>query len=268
MPQVKTNGITLEYELRGSGEPLLMICGFRRSRIIWLEPLLSALAARFRLVLFDNRGTGGSDKPEVGYSMGAFADDAAGLLDAVGIDRAHVFGVSMGGMIAQTFATRHPERVRGLGLGCTHCGGAGIVRPEKAIWELLRLLPGEGLDAREVAHLQEPAYYTDRFREAHRELIDGLFDLVQMAPPPPHGVKGHLAAIEAFDGHDRMAAIAAPTLVITGDSDRLIDPENSRMLAEGIPNAGLVELSDAAHFFWIEKPAESATALIKFFGGL
>ncbi|MCH8844401.1 MAG: alpha/beta fold hydrolase [SAR324 cluster bacterium] len=268
MPQVKTNGITLDYELRGQGEPLLMICGFRRSRVIWLDPFLAPLAQRFQLILFDNRGTGNSEKPEAGYSMEAFADDAAGLLADLKIERAHVFGVSMGGMIAQTLATHHPGRVRGLGLGCTHCGGNDIVKPEKDIWELLRLVPGEGLDAREVARRQEPAYFTDEFAAANRKFMDDLFDIVQAAPPPAHAVKGHLAAIEAFDGSQRLCDISAPTLVITGDSDRLIVPQNSHLLAERIPNARLVVLPQAAHFFWAEKPAQSAQALIEFYDGL
>lgn len=113
MGRVKANGVTLDYELRGAGPPLLMISGFRRSRVIWLEPFLAPLAERFQLVLFDNRGTGGSDKPEASYTMEAFAADAIGLLTALNIERSHVFGISMGGMIAQTLATTYPARVRG-----------------------------------------------------------------------------------------------------------------------------------------------------------
>lgn len=267
MTRVHTGAVTLDYELRGQGPPLLMINGFRRSRVVWLEPLLAALEPHFRLVLFDNRGTGHSDQPEGGYSIEAFADDCAGLLEALEIPRAHVFGTSMGGMIAQRLATRHPGRVHGLVLGCTNCG-QGSVAPDKRIWELLRLTPDEEMDAREVAYRQEEAYVVESFRESQRALLDQLFELVNANPTPLHAVKGHLAAIESFDGCGDLGAIAAPTLVITGAEDRLIPAENSRLLASRIPGAELKLLPEAAHFFWIEKPRETAQALVDFLGPL
>ena len=267
MTRVNAGSLQLDYELRGQGPPLLMINGFRRSRVVWLEPLLAALSPHFRLVLFDNRGTGNSDKPEGGYSIEAFADDCAGLLDALNIPTAHVFGTSMGGMIAQRLATRHPPRVQGLAIGCSNCG-KGSIAPEKRIWELLRLTPKERMDAREVAYRQEEAYVTDAFRAENRPLLDRLFEIVNENPTPPHAVQGHLQAIENWDGCGDLGRIAAPTLVITGAEDRLIPAANSRVLAEGIPGAQLRLLPDAAHFFWIEKPRETAEALIDFFSRL
>jgi pimeloyl-ACP methyl ester carboxylesterase len=241
-----------------------MINGFRRSRVVWLDAFLDPLAERFQLILLDNRGTGHSDKPQDGYSIEAFADDGAGVLAGLGIPRAHVFGVSMGGMIAQRIALRHPERVRGLGLGCTNCG-RGSVPAERRIADLLRLVPNDPMDAREVARRQEEAYYMPAFRGRERALIEGLFDLVGRNPTPAHAVQGHLKAIDTFDGCGDLARIQAPTLVITGAGDPLIPAENSRLLASRIPGARLVVLPDASHFFWIEKPREAAAALIGFF---
>ncbi len=268
MPKLTANGIAIDCELRGAGPPLLMINGFRRSRVVWRDPVLELLAARFQLILMDNRGTGHSEKPAEGYSTEAFADDCAGVIAGLGFARAHVFGVSMGGMIAQRLATRHPQRVHGLALGCTHCGSDGSIPPAKRIGELLRLMPNESMDAREVARLQEEAYYMPAFRARERGLIEGLFDLVNQNPTPPHAVRGHLKAIEAFAGCADLAKIAAPTLVITGEGDPLIPPENSRRIAERISGAQLEILRDASHFFWIEKPQETAQALIRFFGAL
>ena len=264
MTRIHAGAVTLDYELRGQGPPLLMINGFRRSRAVWLEPLLQALERDFQLVLFDNRGTGHSDQPPGGYSMEAFADDCAGLLAALRIPRAHVFGTSMGGMIAQRLATRHPQRVHGLALGCTNAG-KGSVPPERRIGELLRMVPNAQMDAREVAHRQEEAYVVDAFRAANRPLLDQLFEVVNANPTPLHAVKGHLAAIDAFDAWGDLGGIRAPTLVITGAEDRLIPAENSRRIAAGIAGAQLKLLPDSAHFFWIEKPRETAQALSAFF---
>ena len=266
--KLNAGAVAIDCELRGAGPPLLMINGFRRSRVVWLDRLLEPLAERFQVILMDNRGTGHSDKPQDGYSIEVFADDCAGVIAGLGLARAHVFGVSMGGMIAQRLATRHPQKVHGLALGCTDCGRGGSIRPEKRIGELLRLVPNEAMDAREVARRQEELYYMPGFRGSQRELIEGLFDLVNRNPTPPHAVQGHLAAIGAFAGCADLPSIKAPTLVITGEGDPLIPAENSRLIASRIPGAQLQILPDASHFFWIEKPKETAAALIRFFGRL
>lgn len=268
MPKVNAGAVSIDYELRGNGPPLLMINGFRRSRVAWLDGVLEPLAERFQLILMDNRGTGHSDKPQDDYSIEAFADDCAGVIAALGLPRVHVFGVSMGGMIAQRLATRHPQKVHGLALGCTNCGRGGSILADKRIGDLLRMVPSETIDAREVARLQEEAYYMPGFRERERAVIERLYDLVSQNPTPPHAVQGHLKAIDAFDGCADLRRINAPTLVITGEGDPLIPPENSRLIASRIPGARLALLPDASHFFWIEKPRETAAALIGFFGVL
>lgn len=265
MPMLNAGAVSIAYELRGEGPPLLMINGFRRSRVVWLEGVLKPLAAHFQLILMDNRGTGHSDKPEDGYSIEVFSDDCAEVIAGLGLPCAHVFGVSMGGMIAQRLATRYPDMVHGLALGCTNCGRGGSIPPAKRIGDLLRLVPNDGMDAREVSRRQEEVYYMPGFRQSQRALIDGLFDLVNQNPTPPHAVQGHMKAIDAFDACADLARIKAPTLVITGEGDPLIPAENSRLIASRIPGAQLVLLPDASHFFWIEKPQETAEALTRFF---
>lgn len=271
MPRVNSDGVAIDYELRGNGPPLLLINGFRRSRVVWLEGVLKPLAERFKLILMDNRGTGLSDKPRDGYSIEGFADDCAAVIASAagdaGSPKVHVFGVSMGGMIAQRLASRHPQRVHGLALGCTNFG-RGAVPSKPGIGELLRMVPNEKMDAREVARRQEEAYYMPAFRKRERALIEGLFDTVNRNPTPLHAVQGHLKAIDVFDGGADLSKIAALTLVITGEGDPLIPVENSRLIAERIPGAELRILPDASHFFWIEKPRETADALTRFFGKL
>jgi pimeloyl-ACP methyl ester carboxylesterase len=126
MPHLRANGINIYYEEYGTGEPLVLIMGFTVSSVGW-HWNLADFAKHFRVIAFDNRGVGQSDKPNVPYSMATFADDTAGVLDGLGLNTAHVFGISMGGMIAQEFALRHPQRVKTLTLGCTNCGGTQAV---------------------------------------------------------------------------------------------------------------------------------------------
>jgi len=269
MTRISAGDVQLDYETRGRGAPLLLLNGFRRNRAAWMEPFLAEMERHFLLVLLDNRGTGQSDKPPAGqYSIEQFADDAAGVLAALGIPRAHVFGVSMGGMIAQRLSIRHPERVRGLVIGCSHCGKSGLVPATQEVRDLLRLTPKPGLTAREVARRQEAIYVTDDFRAQHQDVLAEFYKRVNIHPTPPHAVQGHLQALEAFEGCAELEAIAHPTLVITGSEDRLFPPENSRRLAAGIPGAELVLLPRAAHFFWIETPEETARHLREFFARL
>jgi 3-oxoadipate enol-lactonase len=126
MPTAKVGDINIYYESHGDGEPLLLIMGYGSYSGHW-APLIPYLSPEYRVISFDNRGTGQSDKPDIPYTIKMMADDASGLLDAIGVDAAHVFGVSMGGMIAQEFALNYPSKLKSLILGCTHCGGTKTI---------------------------------------------------------------------------------------------------------------------------------------------
>src|SRR4051794_18504846 len=137
MPHVTANGTKLYWEEHGSGDPILLIMGLGASLEAW-DRLAPILATRYRTILFDNRGVGRSDVPPGPYSLETMADDAAAVLDAAGVKSAHVIGISMGGMIAQELALRHPSRVRRLILGCTSCGGREAVRAEAEVAAALK----------------------------------------------------------------------------------------------------------------------------------
>ena len=130
MPKVKVNGIELNYVESGSGDPLLLIMGFGGDHLAWVFQV-PAFSGKYRVISFDNRGAGQSSVPDAPYSTRMMADDAVGLLDALGVERAHVLGVSMGGMIAQEVALNHPRRVRSLQLHCTYA------RPDRYMLELM-----------------------------------------------------------------------------------------------------------------------------------
>ena len=130
MPVAQVGNLRMHYQIKGEGPPLVMIMGLNGD-ITWWDRLLTELAGDFRLLLFDNRGAGLTDKPNEKYTISMLAEDTVGLMEEVGIQQAHVFGISMGGMIAQEMALAFPDHVNGLVLGCTHSGGEGLHAPAR-----------------------------------------------------------------------------------------------------------------------------------------
>lgn len=265
MPLTTGAPVSLYYELRGDAgaPPLLLIRGLARTHEHWLE-LTPLLARSFRLVLLDNRGVGRSSVPRPPYSTAQMADDAARVLDAAGLERAHVFGVSLGGMIAQELALRHPARVERLVLGCTTAGRrAGHPVSLRAALTLLGALRFDA--ERAVAHTA-PLVASPAFLARRPDIIETWQRLARERPPTRAGVLGQLLAAGAHDTVARLGRVRAPTLVLTGDADRLISPENSRYLARAIPGARLELLPGAGHDFTTERPAESTALLEGFLG--
>ncbi len=261
MPTVKVSDINIYYEIRGDGEPLLMIQGYGQYSAHWTT-LIPPLAREYRVIIFDNRGTGRSDKPETPYTMKMMAADARGLMDAIGIDRANIFGVSMGGMIAQEFALNYPDKVMSLILGCTHCGGAKTVLPTQEALAFLFSPEMAKLSVAERARQTAPWLWTKAFIDKHPEAVDIYVDITMKYPTPPHGFSGQAQAIAGHDTYDRLPQIKAPTLVIAGDADRIIPADNSKVLASRIPGAELVIVKNAGHGF-TEAP-EATRAILDF----
>lgn len=256
MPHLRSNGVNLYYEEHGNGEPLLLIMGFTVSSIGWHWNVPS-FAQDFRTIVFDNRGVGQSDKPDIPYSMSMFADDAAGLLDGLGIDQAHVFGISMGGMIAQEFALRYPQRVKTLVLGCTNCGGPTVI-PSKDPDVLNMLGNIAALDVQQAALVMTKVAVTPWFMQKHMDVLLQMNQMSMQHPTPKHGMVRQMQAIQGHDTYDRLPQISAPTLVVTGKEDGLVPPENSVTITQRIPNADLVLLSNASHMFHMELPTATA----------
>lgn len=253
----------LYYEVRGAPTlpALLMIRGLARESRHWGE-LLDLLAPSFRLVLFDNRGVGRSSAPWERYTTATLADDAAAVLDAAGVPRAHVFGMSLGGMIAQELALRHPARVDRLALGCTRAAAsAGGSMPRTTLVALARALGGDRASAIRRA---APLIVSREFLVAHPEVVDAWQRLNLAAPPSRHGVLLQVLAALTHDTRARLHELHAPTLVITGTADRMIPDGCSRYLAARITGARLVTLAGAGHDFAVERAADTARELVQF----
>jgi pimeloyl-ACP methyl ester carboxylesterase len=262
MPHVRANGINLYYEEYGTGEPVVLIMGFTVSSVGWRWNI-SDFAKHFRVIAFDNRGVGQSDKPNVPYSMTTFADDTAGVLDSLDIKTAHVFGISMGGMIAQEFALRHPQRVKTLILGCTNCGGPQAVLSKDP--DVLNLLANiASVDVQQAALIMTKVAVTPWFLQKRMDVLLQLNQLSAQHPTPQHGMVCQMQAIQGHDTYERLPQITVPTLVITGKEDGLVPPENSVTLAQRIPNADLTLLSNASHLFNIELPRATAEVVTRF----
>lgn len=249
MPYTDAPGFRMYYEEHGSGFPMLLINGLGSDHLEWLHQL-PAFASHGRVVVFDNRGTGKTDVPPGPYTTAQMADDAASLLRALGIPRAHVLGVSLGGMIAQEVALRHPGLVDGLVLGCTGPGGKLSIHPSPEAMAAFAIAKGEDPEA-ELRRML-PFLYTDACIRERPGEIEGFVRRRLDHPTPPEGYLAQLSAAVTHDASARLGNIRARTLVITGDADRLVNWENSLRLAGRIPGAVLVVLPGAPHRLFAE----------------
>lgn len=253
------NGARLWYEVYGEGEPLLLITGLTGNHLGWADQV-PVYASEFEVIVFDNRGTGQSSFPEgVDVTMPLMADDAAALLDALGVEAVHVYGVSMGGMIAQEMALRHPEKILSLTLGCTWPGGPQSVPPEQ--WALDALLGGKGISD---PALQEVLFSPAYLAEHGSEIMEAFERFPDYPETPPEVATAQWLAIQGHDTYDRLPSISAPTLVLHGTDDPLVPAANGRILAERIPGAELVLLEGARHLYLSEKQAETDAAVLAF----
>src|SRR5512133_3599075 len=168
MPIIRVNDINMYYETYGTGSPLVLIMGLRRN-LTWWYRQIPELSRHYRVVAFDNRGAGRSDKPVMEYSISLFADDTAALMDVLGIRRAHILGISMGGYIAQELALRHPDKVRSLFLGCTSCGGSRTVLMSAE--RTKRFTANEGLTPTEILRKDMDIYFSDGFIANHLDEV-------------------------------------------------------------------------------------------------
>ena len=256
MPLVEIAGHELYHERRGSGEPLLLIQGMSGNHLHWGEPFRSLIEPQFDTIIFDNRGIGRSAPMTGPFTIADLADDAAALLDVLGIEEAHVMGISMGGMAAQELALRHPERVRTLVLGCTTAGGANATPTDPEVVGRLAELFMSG-------RIGEVFAEGFRFNVSSEFAADqGNVDTFrQIAAELPMELPIMLAQFQAVTGHDtssRLGDIATPTLILHGSDDRILPVGNAHHLAALMPDARLEIFDGVGHLFWWERPERSA----------
>ncbi|HZR79956.1 MAG TPA: alpha/beta fold hydrolase [Candidatus Binatia bacterium] len=263
MSTAKVGDIEMYYEEHGSGDPLLLVMGLAADSTAWMFQIPD-FAKRYRTIAFDNRGVGRSSKPAGPYSIHQMADDAVGLLDALDVKRAHVVGVSMGGMISQEIALRHPERVRSLVLGCTYPEPDAETEERRSF--MVGQFGGTVAESGEISidvstlnpmlFLQQmlPTVFNQSFIEKELPKLIQVFSGALQYGFSMEAILGQVAAVMSHRTTDRLHQIKAPTLVITGDADRLVAPANSDILAREIPGAKLVKIPGGSHGFNFETP--------------
>lgn len=250
--------MNLAYDVEGAGEPLLMIQGLGYGRSGW-GPAPSRLARRFNVVTFDNRGFGDSEATEGPYTTAQLAADALAVLDAAGIEQAHVVGISLGGMIAQELALAAPGRVRKVVLCSTTPGGPDSVPMPQQTVALMGQQPK--LDPREAMQLfVENALSSD----PPAGLVDEIVAYRMANPPNPAGWYAQASAGAAHDALARLGEIRAPTLVVHGTADNVVDAGNAPLIAEAIPGARLEVFEGVGHLLPWERPDEFVTLVEEF----
>lgn len=256
----------LWVEERGSGFPLLLIQGLGYATWAWRFQL-PELSRRWRTIALDNRGTGRSMKPPGPYSIDLLADDAAALLDALGIAQAHVCGISMGGYISQTLALRRPDLVRSLVLVATGTGGARFVdvpQSTVALW-----MANVDKTPEEYARATMWISYADDWWANNEDVREELLAARLEFPTPPECWRAQYEACDRFvTGERPIEQIAAPTLVVHGDADRVVPVANGHVLAERIPNARLVVVPGAGHLVPIDHAQRFNAEVVAFLEGV
>jgi len=265
MPKIKTNNIELYYETHGAGQPLVLISGLGYPLWQW-HKMLPFLAEHFQVITFDNRGVGQSDKPAGSYTAQMLATDTAGLLDALGIEKAIIAGHSMGGFVAQAMALDFPQKVSKLILCSTNFGGPRHV-PVTA--EAMKVLTDVTSDALTRFKNGLSVSTAPGWSEKNPEMIEEwvkwrVANPIEIAPYQAQMAIGLGLISEAAAFENKLPRLNVPTLILFGAHDKVVPPANASLLAEKIAGSKIVIFPDAGHFFPIEIAEAAARTIVEF----
>jgi 3-oxoadipate enol-lactonase len=261
---VHVNGQELYFERHGDGEPLVLVMGIGYDATLWTLHQVPALSTRFEVIIFDNRDVGRSSGASASYGIADMAEDVAGLLDALGVRRAHLLGLSMGALIAQEFALRHPDRVDRLVLSGPDAAPAANVFHPIAVWRWVKENdPGGAIFA-----AQQFTWLFSSSTLRNRAAVQQTIDFLSSNPNPvaPAAYARQAEAYLQYDPAGRLGRIAARTLVIVGEQDLLTPPWIAREVADAIPHArvGIIRGDGASHIVPLERPAEFNELVLSF----
>ncbi len=264
MPYLQLHDLKLYYEVYGEGRPFLFISETACHGEVWKRYQVPEFSRDHRVIIYDQRGTGRTDKPSAEYTTTMLADDAAALLDHLGADQAIVYGHSMGGRIAQLVALDHPQKVSTLILASSGASHSTRGIPLKMCLELVE----KGYEQYARAHAVRIGF-TEKFVSEHPERVEEFLKIRLANLPPLECYLLHVMARQAHDTGDRLKDIRVPTLVLVGDNEVKTTSDishwaSAEILARTIPNAKLVVLSDSGHYYFFAKPEETNRAIREF----
>ena len=261
--KVKVNDINMYYEIHGEGFPLVMIMGLAANVDWWPPEFLEEIPKVFKSIIFDNRGAGRTDKPDIEYSIKMFADDTVGLMDALHIKKAHVLGISMGGMIAQELVLNYPERVEKLVLCATHCGGAKYILPSAEVMETL-MKGSEGMTPEESTDLVISLIFTEDFMKNNPDYIQRSRESILKEFIPEFSYQRQIGAVMKFNSGRRLKKVNTPTLIVQGKKDVLVQPQNAELLAKLISGSKVALFDNSGHAVLSQEPELVNKAILDF----
>jgi pimeloyl-ACP methyl ester carboxylesterase len=262
MPIINISSLDLFYEIYGDGPPLIMIIGLGANSTWWGNYFLKGLAKYFKVIVFDNRGTGRSGDPKLDYSINTLADDTLALMDALNIQEFHIFGHSMGGYIAQELTLNY-NRVNKLILCSTSCGGPTSVSAKPEVLKIV-YKPRTGRSQEEIAVETLEILYSTEFIMANPNLIDIAIQIMSKTPLDEESYFRQTTAIQSFNTCNRLKNLDIPTLILHGMKDVLVPPQNADILGDVISNSQKKIFSHSAHAPFVEEPDLVRRAIIKF----
>jgi 3-oxoadipate enol-lactonase len=267
------NGIKICYEIAGEGEPLFLVHGFGSKKESWIAQF-PVLSKHFKVIRFDNRGAGKSERPKGTYTMEIFADDIKGLMDYLGIEQTNIAGWSLGGMIVQNFILKYPEKVKKVILINTNYGFPDEDGP--LVYKNMRL---EEEKQKKIDHVKafwdgaRSGYYIKFRKEMEANPSKkwyGLWsaeDMIEMSivdPPTAEDIEVQASALKTHETFDRLKTIKSPTLILTASHDRLIPKSTMEEIHEQIPNSKFIVIDKAGHSSPLEKAPEVNQVMIDF----
>ena len=264
MPKVKVKDINLNYESFGEDFPLIMILGLESNIDWWGRSLLRKISNHFRVIVFDNRGTGRSDAPDIKFTLKTLIEDTVGLMDVLNIEQAHVFGHSMGGRIAQGVVLNYPKRVKKLIICSSSCGESKLIPASPEVIHIVRK-PRENQSPEEAAKNMLSIFYTKEFLKKNPKIVEIAIQNMTKVKTSPKSYNQQLEAIATFDVCERLKKINTETCVMHGKKDQLVPPQNGEVLAKLIPNAKLVLFKNSGHVPFVEEREKFLKSLIDFF---
>ncbi|MDP0492354.1 MAG: alpha/beta hydrolase [Verrucomicrobiota bacterium JB023] len=263
MPEIETNGIKMHYEVHGEGEPVICIMGITASNEVW-EPHVEEWKKHFQCITPDNRGVGCTEKPEIDYTSEMMADDIAGLMDGAGIDSAHVVGCSMGSIVGQQLALRHPAKVRKLVLMCPW---ARCDRHAKSIFSHLEKIKAHLTADDFMEYIQllifDKSSWDDE--EFYQSMLEGREEALENDNPQPlHGLAGQAAACVNHDVYEQLPTITNETLIIGGMNDIFTPRWMAEEIHSQLPHSELFLYKNAGHGFHFENVEDFNRRVLEF----